>query len=59
MYSNPGLKKTLRKYDTVFRGELPPGLPPKTRVDHEIETDKDAKPPHRPLYQLLPLNFKQ
>ncbi len=42
----------------MFREELPPGLPPKRRVDHEIETDKDAKPPHRPLYQLSPVELK-
>ena len=44
-----GLKDILHKYETVFRTELPPGLPPIRSADHEIETDKNSKPPHRLL----------
>ncbi len=55
--SNPGLKEILIEYDTVFAEELPSGLPPVRTVDHEIETDKNAKPPHRPLYQLSPIEL--
>ena len=57
-YTNPGLKELLEKYNTVFQYDLPSGLPPERRIDHEIETDKDAKPPHRPLYQLSPIELK-
>ena len=48
------LKHLLSKYATVFRDDLPPGLPPEREVDHCIETDIMEKPPHRPLYQLSP-----
>ncbi len=27
-------------------------------MDHEIETEKEAKPPHRPLYQLSTVELK-
>ncbi len=57
-YSNPGLRKMLKKYGSVFREELPSVLPPERAIDHEIEADKDAKPPHRPLYQLSPIELK-
>ena len=57
-YDDPDVREILLKYDCVFQDELPPGLPPKRSVDHEIETDKDSKPPHRPLYQLSPVELK-
>ena len=50
--SDPKLERLLDKYGSVLRQELPPGLPPIRAVDHEIDFDKDSKPPHRPLYQL-------
>ena len=56
--SNENLKKVLQKFEEVFQSELPAGLPPKREVDHEIETEKDAKPPHRSLYQLSPVELK-
>lgn len=46
--------KLLQKYKSVFRSELPEGLPPKRSVDHEILVDENAKPPHRTLFQLSP-----
>ncbi len=33
---HPKLNRILCKYDKVFQEELPPGLPPKRSVDHEI-----------------------
>ncbi len=54
----PKLNRIFRKYDKVFQEELPPGLPPKRSVDHEIEFDKDWKPSHRPLYQLSPAELE-
>ncbi len=48
------LRHILHDYSEVFQEELPPGLPPTREVDHEIVTDPEAKPPHRPLYQLSP-----
>ena len=48
------LDALLNKYESVFRSELPSGLPPERAVEHEIEVEKGSKPPHRPLYQLSP-----
>ena len=48
------MEELLKKYEKVFVDELPGGLPPKRDVDHAIETNPDARPPHRPLYQLSP-----
>ncbi len=56
--SHPGLKKMLQKYRTVFREELPSGTPPRRNVDLQIQTEKNAKPPHRPLHQLSPVELK-
>lgn len=33
---------------------MPSGLPPQRPVDHAIETDPEASPPHRALFQLSP-----
>ena len=48
----------IEKYREVFRDELPDGLPPIRTVDHEIEVEKDSKPPLRPLFQLSPAELK-
>jgi len=52
------LDKLLQEYSSVFRSELPDGLPPKRLVEHEIEVEKGSKPPHRPLYQLSPVELR-
>ena len=46
------VEQLLKKCDEVFTEELPDRLPPKRAVDHQIETDMDSKPLHRPLFQL-------
>ena len=48
----------LKKYECVFRSELPAGLPPERSVEHTIEDEKGSKTPHRPLYQLSPAELK-
>lgn len=48
------LMKLNNEFASVFRSELPEGLPPKRDVDHKIEVDTDAKRPHRGIYQLSP-----
>lgn len=55
---NSRLRSLLERYKSVFRSELPDGLPPKRGMDHEIEVEKGSKPPHRPLYQLPPAEQK-
>jgi hypothetical protein len=49
---DPRMNSPFKDYSDVFRSELPEGLPPKRSVDHGIETEHGAKPPHRSLYQL-------
>lgn len=51
---NAKLEELLERYEDLFREELPAGLPRERNIDDAIEIDKDAKPPHRPLYQLSP-----
>lgn len=60
LLSNPNqrLKDILSRYEMVFQDELSNGLPPKRSVDHDIEVEKDAKPPNRPLYQLSRLELE-
>ncbi len=48
------LQSILGDFDDVFRADLPPGLPLKRTVDHEIGIDPDSKIPHSGLYQLSP-----
>lgn len=51
---DPELQEIIREYADVFKSKLPPGLPPKRSVDHEILTDPDSKIPHRRLFRLSP-----
>jgi hypothetical protein len=44
---DPKIKSLLKEHSDLFRSELPDGLPPKRSVDHAIETEHGAKPPHR------------
>eukprot|EP00171_Calliarthron_tuberculosum_P007039 IDg7039t1 len=50
----PQLQRLLSKNAVIFKEELPTGLSPTRCVDHKIETNLDAKRPHRPLIQLSP-----
>ena len=52
------LEKLLEKYGSVFRSELPDGLPPDRSIEHAIEVEEGSKPPHRPLYQMSPAELK-
>ena len=56
--SNHKLNKSVRKYREVFQEELHVALPPKAFVNHELEVNKEAKTPHRPLYQPSPTELK-
>lgn len=44
--------KLEEEFSTVFRDDLPSGLPPKRDVDHRIEVTPDSQPPHRGIFQL-------
>lgn len=52
------LDEMIHKYLKVYRSELRDGLPPKRLVDHKKEVEEGSKPPHRPLYQLSPVQLK-
>ena len=54
MKQDSRVDELLKKYASVFRSELPEGLPPVRSVDHEIDVESGARPPHRSLYQLSP-----
>ena len=43
------LQHLVSKYSTLFRDDLPSGLPPEREVDHCMETDIMQKPPHMSL----------
>lgn len=53
-YQAHKLAALFKRYESFFRDRLPPGLPPKRKVDHSIEVIRDEKPHHRPLIQLSP-----
>lgn len=40
------------EYEGIFRDELPDGLPPKRRVEFEINLKNDEPPPVRPVIRL-------
>lgn len=48
------LENILSHFDDVFQDALLAELPPIRTVDHDIEIEEGAKPPLRPLYQILP-----
>ena len=52
------IKHLSQKHESAFINGLLRGLPPIRSVDYKIEVDKNSKPPHRPLYQLSPTDFK-
>lgn len=40
------------KYETVFQGEMLPGLPSFWETQHIIKTGRAAKPSNKPLYEM-------
>lgn len=48
------LTEIIHNYQSVFRSQLPNGLPPIRSIDHEIVIDPDEKIPFRGLYRLSP-----
>jgi hypothetical protein len=49
------LADLLKKYEDVFRLELPRGLPPVRNVGHSIPVKPGAPPPFWPMYRLSPV----
>ena len=50
----PKLESLLQQYHLFSKVNYAKGLPPERAVDHEIEIEDGAKPPHRPLFHLSP-----
>lgn len=51
------LERLLEGYSSVFREDFPSVFPPEREIYHAIETDDSVKPPHRPVYQLSPVEL--
>ena len=44
----------LQEYEDVFLDEVPPGLPPKRGIEHQIDLIPGAALPNRPPYRTNP-----
>lgn len=51
---DPRIVNLRATYQSILRDDLPPGLPPCREIYHAIETEENAKPPHRQLFCLSP-----
>lgn len=47
------MQELFSKFEHMFKEKNPEGLAPKRLVDHDIETEDGASPPHRPLFQIF------
>jgi hypothetical protein len=48
----------LQEYEDVFSEEIPPGLPPKRSIEHQIDIIPGAPLPNRPPYRTNPEETK-
>jgi hypothetical protein len=49
----------LQEYEDVFPDEVPPGLPPKRGIEHQIDLVSGASLPNRAAYRTNPEETKQ
>ena len=49
----------LQEYEDVFPNEVPPGLPPKRGIEHQIDLVPGALLPNRPPYRTNPEETKE
>ena len=49
----------LQEYEDVFPKEVPPGLPPKGGIEHQIDLVLGAPLPNRPPYRANPEETKE
>lgn len=52
------IKAIQEEFHSVFRDELPEGLPPARAIDHQIVISDDCKPPHRSIFHLSPAELQ-
>jgi hypothetical protein len=50
---------TLQEYEDVFLDEVPPGLPPKRGIEHQIDLVSGASLPNRATYRTNPEETKE
>jgi hypothetical protein len=55
MPADQKLADLLKKYEDVFKLELPRGLPPERNVGHSNPVEPGAPPPFWPMYRLSPV----
>ncbi|KAG6627028.1 hypothetical protein CIPAW_15G094100 [Carya illinoinensis] len=53
------IQRVLRDYEDVMPPELPKQLPPRRKVDHQIELEPGAKPPAKAPYRMSPLELEE
>lgn len=51
---DPDIAKIREEFSSVFRSDLPEGLPPEREIDHKIEVETGSTPPHLGMFQLSP-----
>ena len=49
----------LQEYEDVFPDEVPPGLPPKRGIEHQIDPVSGASLPNRAAYRINPEETKE
>jgi hypothetical protein len=49
----------LQEYEDVFPDEVPPGLPPKRGIEHQMDLVSDASLPNRAAYRTNPKETKE
>lgn len=52
--NDPEVDQIMKEFSSVFRNDLPAGLPPQRDIDNFIQTDPSQKPPHCPIFHLSP-----
>ncbi|WVZ84283.1 hypothetical protein U9M48_031333 [Paspalum notatum var. saurae] len=55
----PAVANRLQEYEDVFPAEIPPGLPPIRRIEHQIDLIPGASLPNRAAYRTNPEETKE
>jgi hypothetical protein len=53
------VSNVLQEYEDVFPDEVPPGLPPKRAIEHQIDLVPGASLPNRAAYRTNPEETKE
>jgi len=55
----PAVTNLLQEYEDIFPAEIPPGLPPKRGIEHQIDLILGATLPNRAAYRTNPEETKE